>query len=177
MEFEVVLCDDNFDLIEAWRESLRHASVSIVHGDFFDISADAYVSPANSQGIMDGGIDLLLRSRFPGVDVRVQLEIDRRGGIIPVGEALIVETGDWDVSYLISAPTMEIPGSIVGTSNVYLAMRAILRSVQAFNRVGSNAINSVAIPGLGTGVGRVSPYEASRQMAMAFFEFASNAGR
>ena len=109
---KIILGDIQSDLCAAWRSAfrgLRH--VEVHEGDFFDIDADAYVSPANSHGIMDGGFDHLLRIRFPGVDVRVQRAIDELGGLLPLGHAVVVETLDYDVPYLISAPTMVLPGS------------------------------------------------------------------
>lgn len=101
VQFQIVLGDVNEDLCHAWRSNFHHRAVTVAHGDFFDIDADAYVSPANSRGAMDGGFDLLLRNRFPGVDARVQREIDQRGGLLPVGAAVVVETDDYDVPYLV----------------------------------------------------------------------------
>ena len=140
MNFELILCDVNADLCHEWRSRFRKHGIEVQHGDIFEVAADAYVSPANSHGIMDGGFDLLLRNRFPGVDVRVQREIDQRGGMLPVGHAVIVETGDWDIPYLVSAPTMEIPSVIAHTNNVFLAMRGLLRAVHSFN--GDNGIRN-----------------------------------
>ena len=171
MDFELILCDVNADLCHEWRTRFRKHGVEVQYGDFFDVAADAYVSPANSRGIMDGGFDLLLRNRFPGVDVKVQREIDRRGGKLPVGHAIVVETGDWDVPYLVSAPTMEIPSVIAHTNNVFLAMRATLKAVHAFNAENNSAIQSLAVPGLGTGVGKVPPSMAAHQMVEAYEAF------
>jgi O-acetyl-ADP-ribose deacetylase (regulator of RNase III) len=171
MDFELILCDVNGDLCHEWRKGFQQHGVEVRHGDFFDIAADAYVSPANSHGIMDGGFDLLLRARFPGVDVRVQREIDKRGGLLPIGHAVIVETGDWDVPYVIAAPTMEIPSRIDHTNNVFLAMRGLLKSVQDFNADADSPIQSIAVPGLGTGVGRMSPSIAALQMLEAYEAF------
>ncbi len=171
MDFELILGDVNPDLCHEWRLAFRPHRVAVQHGDFFDIAADAYVSPANSHGIMDGGFDLLLRQRFPGVDVRVQRAIDALGGLLPVGRALVVETDDWDVPYLVCAPTMEVPGSVVSSRNVFHAMRAALGAVHAFNAENDGAIQSLAVPGLGTGVGRVPPSAAAAQMLEAFEHF------
>jgi len=174
VKFDLVLCDANEDLCHAFRTTFRHRRVSVESGDFFDVAADAYVSPANSRGIMDGGFDLLLRIRFPGVDVRVQREIDRRGGLLPVGHAIMVETLDPDVPYLVSAPTMVVPSNIQGTNNVYLAMLASLRAVHAFNEENDGAIETLAVPGLGTGVGKVQPHSAEAQMWEAPQEYLSD---
>ncbi|MBS1725522.1 MAG: macro domain-containing protein [Armatimonadetes bacterium] len=179
MSFEIILGDVNEELCHHWRQHFRdlrhpiHGRAEIQHGDFFDINADAYVSPANSHGIMDGGFDLLLRVRFPGVDVAVQREIDQLGGMLPIGHALVVETGDFDVPYLVSAPTMEVPMNIAHTNNVYLATRAVFRAVHEFNLENDGEIQSIAIPGLGTGVGKMPPAFAAAQMAEAYGEFLS----
>jgi len=171
MNFEIILCDVNQDLCSAWRSRFRDPNVTVDCGDFFDVAADAYTSPANSYGIMDGGFDGLLRARFRGVDVRVQREIDRLGGLLPVGHAIVVETLDPDVPYLVSAPTMLNPGDVSSSNNVYLAMLAALRAVRDFNEENDDAIESLAVPGLGTGVGRVSPAAAAGQMWQAFQDF------
>lgn len=171
MDFDIVLGDVNEELCHAWRSRFRHRNVTVECGDFFDIAADAYVSPANSHGIMDGGFDLLLRLRFPGVDVRVQREIDLRGGLLPVGAAIVVETLDPDVPYLVSAPTMVVPSNISATNNVYLAMLATLRAIYQFNQDVDMPIETVAIPGLGTGVGKMPPQHAATQMHQAFEQF------
>jgi O-acetyl-ADP-ribose deacetylase (regulator of RNase III) len=171
MEFEIVLTDVNDDLCEAWRQVFRHPNVTVEPGSMFEVAADAYVSPANSHGIMDGGLDRLLRNRFPGVDARVQAAIDEIGGMLPVGQALVVETDDPDIPYMVSAPTMVYPANISGTRNVYAAMLAILRVVAHYNSANDNAIRSIAIPGLGTGVGRMSPEGTAAQMRDAFDDF------
>lgn len=171
MDFEVILGDLDGDICREWRRHFRAHGVEVREGDFFEIGADAYVSPANSHGIMDGGFDRILRARFPGVEVSVQKEIDRRGGMVPVGEAVIVETGDWDVPYLVSVPTMEVPSRIDRTNNVFLAMGALLRAIHGFNAQSDSAIGSVAVPGLGTGVGMMAPSIAALQMLQAYEAF------
>jgi hypothetical protein len=46
-------------LAEAWRKFCGHFEcVSIHHGSILDLDIDAVVSPANSFGFMDGGIDV-----------------------------------------------------------------------------------------------------------------------
>ena len=172
--FDLVLCDAEPEICHQWRLAFRgERNVEIYCDDFFDMSADAYVSPANSHGIMDGGFDLLLRHRFPGVDVAVQRKIDELGGLLRVGAAIVVETGDIDVPYLVSAPTMERPSVIAHTNHSFLAMRALLRAVRNFNRDYDAAIGSVAVPGLGTGVGKMPPGIAARQMREGWDAFLS----
>lgn len=88
-------------------------------------------------------------------------------GELLIGKALVIETGDHQIPYLISAPTMRIPTNFnISTSiNAYLAMKAAL--IQAMEH---EKINSVAIPGLCTGIGRMDPDIAAKQMYFAYKE-------
>jgi O-acetyl-ADP-ribose deacetylase (regulator of RNase III) len=137
--------------------------------DITTLKCDAIVSPANSFGFMDGGLDLALSSRFGwGLQDRVRNLIDE----LPeqellVGKALAVETCDEQVPWLIVAPTMRVPMSFnIGTSiNAYLAMRAILLTAKSIAN-----LTSIAVPGLCTGVGRMPPALAAKQMFMAYDE-------
>jgi len=166
--FDLVLCDLHAPVVRAWwREFSSFPEVEIVHGNLIDVAADAYVSPANSLGIMDGGIDVALRDRFPLVETRVQDAIARGGRPLRVGECLVVETGDFDVPYLLCAPTTSLPGRAASSDHALLAMRAILEAVDRFNEQ-KGEITAVAVPGLCTGIGEMSPEVSASQMADAY---------
>jgi O-acetyl-ADP-ribose deacetylase (regulator of RNase III) len=170
--FDVILCDVLPDLVRAWQRAFAaYPEVEVQRGDLLEVEADAYVSPANSYGIMDGGIDAVLSTRFPHVEARVQAAIAAGGRLLPVGHALVVETGDLDVPYLICAPTMEVPSRVGHTSNAFRAMLALLSAVEQFNAENEDAISSIAIPGLCTGVGDMEPEVAALQMAQAYAEW------
>ena len=141
--------------------------VSVGVGDILHCDADALVSPANSHGFMDGGVDLAYRAFFGlGIQRRVQdLIAERWQGLLPVGEALVVPTGHMRFSRLVVAPTMETPRGIEGTDNVYRATCAALRAA-----VASASIERLAFPGMGTGVGRMDPDDAAEQMRRAIVE-------
>ena len=48
------------DLADAFRDFCGDLpDVEVHHGSIFDVQCDAVVSPANSFGFMDGGIDML----------------------------------------------------------------------------------------------------------------------
>src|SRR5262249_29856597 len=110
-------------LVDHWKEQFSDCpTVEAIVGDYFQRPADALVSPANSFGIMDGGIDLAIRDQV-GLEVerRVQQAIvEKHHGEMPVGCAEIVETGDERWRYLIAAPTMRVPESVAFTINPYL---------------------------------------------------------
>ena len=150
------------------QRSRKHGNRSLQQ-KITQLECDAVVSPANSFGFMDGGLDYALSERF-GWDLEQTLQKQIKElpeGELLVGRALILETGDRKIPYLISAPTMRIPTNFnIDTSiNAYLAMKAVL-----INAVKDDRINSVAIPGLCTGVGRMQPIIAARQMYQAYKE-------
>jgi O-acetyl-ADP-ribose deacetylase (regulator of RNase III) len=157
-------------LISAWKEFFSEENnVSIAETDITTLECDAIVSPANSFGFMDGGLDYALSVRF-GWDLEKKLQQQIKAlpeGELLVGQALLMETGDLKVPYLISAPTMRIPTNFnIDTSvNAYLAMKAVL--IMATRE---ENIISVAVPGLCTGVGRMQPMIAARQMYQAYKE-------
>ena len=169
----LILCDHNPAMVRAWTAALGdEPDVEIRLGDLTEVSADAYVSAANSFGEMGGGVDLALRERFGGeIERRVMDTISEAWGRLPVGEALILETEDWDVPYLIVAPTMEVPMDVSLTDHAYLALRAVLHAWTERERREPGSIGSIAVPGLCTGVGRMDPERAAAQMRRAWEEF------
>lgn len=166
---KIRLVDKWKPLTDAWSETFaEHESVLVECGDFFSEPADAMVSPANSFGIMDGGLDLAIRGQVGGdIQRRVQsVIISRYHGELPVGMAEIVETGNQRWPFLVVAPTMRVPEPVSNTLNAYLAFRAVLVAVRAFNEV-QPRIRSVVVPGLATGIGAMDARRCAAQMRVA----------
>jgi O-acetyl-ADP-ribose deacetylase (regulator of RNase III) len=167
---KIILAGLSSKLLDAWTEYFgKEENVSIIEGDITQIECDAMVSPANSFGFMDGGLDFALSERF-GWDLEKRLQKiikDSPEGELLVGQAILIETGDIIVPYLISAPTMRVPTNFnIDTSiNAYLAMKAILIKAKT-----NDNISSIAIPGLCTGVGRMQPIISAQQMFQAYKE-------
>ena len=165
------------ELADAWRKFCGDLpDVEVHHGSIFDLPCDAVVSPANSFGFMDGGIDMLYSRRFGWqVQERLQKRIrQHHGGELLVGAAEIVET-DANIPFLIAAPTMRVPMILRDSVNPYLAARAVLLLVKngtfpegewQGQRI-SEVVHSVAFPGLGTGVGQVGPAVCAHQVRTA----------
>lgn len=165
-----LLIDKNPRLVSAWREFFSgYKQVSILEGDLTQVSHDAIVSPANSFGFMDGGVDYAISMRLGwGLQDKVQAKIKALPNQeLLVGQALVVPTDDKVIPYLIAAPTMRVPMSFnIDTSvNAYLAMKATILAAKAHPD-----IEDIAIPGFCTGVGRMDPMIAAKQMFMAFEE-------
>lgn len=155
---------------EAWRNDFADCqNVEIISGDILQIPTDAIVSPANSFGFMDGGLDLYI-SETLGWHIEENLQkqiaqLDEKELLI--GKSITIETGNDKIPYLISAPTMRVPMSFnIATSvNAYLAMKAILIAASK-----NDKIQTVSIPGLCTGCGRMPFHIASNQMFLAYDE-------
>ena len=167
--------DINPALTDAWKRVFADVEqVVATHQSIFDLSCDALVSPANSFGYMNGGIDFAI-SKHLGWHIEKRLQQRLREqffGELLVGQATVVETDHPQFPYLISAPTMRTPMTILRTPNIYLATKAIftLWKYGTFDD-GSpirEKIQSIAIPGLGTGVGQVPPLLCARQMRIAW---------
>lgn len=181
---EIHLRDLAGPLVEAWRREFDGVpGVTVSQGDIFstvdgpleddaaiDVAADAIVSPANSFGFMDGGIDAVYTHQFGfGLEARLQaLLAAEHGGELPVGCAVIVPTENEQIPWCISAPTMRVPEAVPDSPNAYLAFRAALRAVLAHNAAGHPPIRTILCPGLATTNGRMPVDRCARQMRAAW---------
>jgi O-acetyl-ADP-ribose deacetylase (regulator of RNase III) len=175
---KIILSAVEPELADAWQRFCGDFDfVEVQRGSILKLSCDAVVSPANSFGFMDGGVDMLYSQHF-GWKVQERLQnliVSKHHGELLIGAAEIVETDNAQIPYLIAAPTMRIPMILKDSINPYLAARAVLLLIKhgtfasghlKGERVGS-FVDSVAFPGLGTGVGRVGPNTCARQVRAA----------
>jgi O-acetyl-ADP-ribose deacetylase (regulator of RNase III) len=134
----------------------------------------ALISPANSLGIMNGGIDEIYMKIFPGIENKVQEHIDKldcktnKGRCyLPIGSSTSVLTDNSFCPVLICTPTMFFPMNIQGSKNIFAAFMSILHIVS------HNPNSTIMCPGLGTGVGQMSAKESIDQIEMAINKFES----
>lgn len=168
--FRLLLIGDR-DLVEAWRAEFAGwgDAVDMHEGRFEDRLGDfdALVSPGNSYGQMNGGIDGAISASFPRVQKAVWDAIaERHHGYQPVGTAEVVETGDARCPYLVHAPTMRIPMRLSGDLDVAVH-DAMWAALLALEQHGGHA-STLACPGLGTGYGALSPDRAAQLMGAAY---------
>lgn len=180
--FKLILVDTNKKLVQAWKKSFQEykssPGIDIFHSKFQDVDSNDYeclVSPANSFGIMDGGLDKAIIDYF-GQQLMDRIQkgiINAYSGEQPVGTSLLISLSEGGFisggPFLAHTPTMRTPKSIIDTSNVYYAMKAMLEVVNNYNTMfNEHHIKTVLCPGLGTLSGRVPVDIAAEQMALAY---------
>ncbi|NBD12927.1 MULTISPECIES: macro domain-containing protein [Corallococcus] len=167
---KIYLMDLQPALVRAWDEAFEEFDfVAAREEDFFSLPADAMVSPANSFGIMDGGLDLAIRDTL-GLQVQDAVQraiLEEHHGELPVGAAVVVASGHERWPFLVAAPTMRIPENVSQTVNAYLAFRAVLLAVKRHNARGAPPIRTLVCPGLGTGIGGLEARRCAVQMRLA----------
>ncbi len=159
-ELRVILCDNHLPVVEAWQAYFAGVpGVDITCDEIFAVEADGLVSPANSFGRMDGGLDAQI-IEFLGEDVETEVQRvirERHDGELIVGGAEVILTLAPQFPYLVVAPTMRVPQNVSRTVNAYLAFRAALRAVRAFNALHGGPIGTLLVPGLAPSNGFLPP--------------------
>ena len=183
-DFKIYLRDLNPGMVLAWQKYFKelndcedvHISCGDIFADGTHMTADAIVSPANSFGFMESGIDYAYSDELGwGMSRALQKNIFKfHNGELLVGEADIVNirhTNDSEDSnpqakfnYLISAPTMRVPMNVANTVNAYLAFRATLRCAE------DSGMRSILCPGLGTAIGGM-PFEVCALQMFEAYKF------
>lgn len=150
----VAIIDINKQLIAlAKRDVPELPEISWSEGDALAGEADAVVTPANSFGFMDGGMDAAVVARFGDAIAEV---VRKRIATYPFGEVLIgqafmIQTNDPKIPNLIFAPTVRAPKPITHPADVLLAARAAVKlAVDA-------GFNRIVMPCMGAGAGRLHP--------------------
>ncbi|WP_406044525.1 macro domain-containing protein [Micromonospora sp. NBC_00898] len=158
---KVVLRDVNAKVVQAWLAAFADTPAVEIHkGSILTQHVDAWVSPTNSRGRMDGGVDAAIKRHLgAGIQLRVQRAIrDQFGGSLPVGSAVCVPSGATNPKFLISTPTMEQSAENVSeTLNVALACAAAFQAIHVQNEREPGSIRSVALVGMGAATGKVPP--------------------
>lgn len=168
---KIKFVDHNRSVLRALQVAFE--GVPDIEYTFRDIkyeTGDALVSPANSFGWMDGGVDAAYLQMFGyQLQVRVQSAIaEKSDGFLPVGQALTVHTMGFGLHlprFLIVAPTMEIPRPVPDTQNAYYAFRAALYEAQK-----RKEIQTLICPGMCSLTGHMPPEVMAKQMRKAYDE-------
>ena len=131
--------------------------ITVAQGDIAQSQAEAIVNPANSRLIMGGGVaGAIKRIGGPAIEKEALQKAPIR-----VGEAIATSAGKIRARYVIHAPTMSLPAMSTDLESVEKATSAALRVARNLE------LSSIAVPGMGTGVGGVPVDEAARTMVGA----------
>jgi O-acetyl-ADP-ribose deacetylase (regulator of RNase III) len=134
-------------------------------GNLTEQTVDALCNPANSLMYMGGGAAGALK-RVGGDEIEREA---LKHAPVPVGKAIATTAGKLRANWVIHAPTMERPAMRTTPEKVY---KATLAALWCADEVGAE---SMAIPGMGTGVGGVSFKQAAEAMVKAIREFGNEA--
>lgn len=169
---QLVLVDVDPNVVVAWQATFEDCpEVEIVEGSILDQKVDAWVTPTNSRGNMNGGLDAVIRGYLGD---RIQIKVHAGIGKIPgwklsLGRAVCVKTGRRWPRYLISTPTMhDAAQDVSDTLNVAMACAAALHAARQEQLRSPGCLETLAMPGLGASTGRVPPETCATLMWMAY---------
>ncbi len=128
--------------------------IDVTHGSLLEAEVEAIVNPANSECMMGGGVAAVIL-RAAGREVEREA-VEKAP--VPVGEAVKTGGGKTRFQAIIHAPTMVHPEEKIPVRNVARATCAALRVADGAG------LRSLAMPGMGTGVGGVAPAAAAEAM-------------
>ena len=105
----LILVSQEKELGSEWAKHFAgQPNVSIIEANIGEVPCDAVVSPAFSFGLLEAEVGIALEDRFgPAPEIQfMRLVRATYEGELPVGQSVIVPTGDAEVPWLIAAPTM-----------------------------------------------------------------------
>jgi O-acetyl-ADP-ribose deacetylase (regulator of RNase III) len=185
MSLQIFLVDIDSKMCLEWQQYNLPKQIKIVNESIKNLNlkgTNVFVSPANSMGLMRGGIDNTYREMFPHIENDVLQEIRKLGYqttggdyFLPVSSALLIKPrskctveglSNCD-NYLICCPSMLLPGSnIQSTDNVFNCYKAIMTLVKKMEV----SVDNLIIPGIGTGIGGQSQENCARDFYGALID-------
>lgn len=126
--------------------------IEVRHGSITTLVVDAIVNPANSFGYMGGGVAGAIK-KIGGQEIEEEAV---EQAPIQVGTAVKTTHGLLPCKAIIHAPTMHNPAERTDAHKVKCAVEAALELAD------SEEFRSLAIPGMGTGVGGLDKNEAAQ---------------
>ena len=132
-----------------------------------------FVSPGNSLGFMDGGIDQAYMDMFPGIVKRVKKAYAKADTFnvigqpfLPIGAAVHVEMEDDKKNAFIAAPTMWLPQDVSKTNNAYHATKAVMHIWEGAD----DPERLLMLPAMCCGFGKMKWEESATQMKRAILD-------
>lgn len=170
--------DTNPKIVEALAARFSPADgypdVVISKKSITELQTDVIVTPTNAHGNMTGGVDAALKKLYgASLEQRLQAEIRKLpGGVLDVGEAVVCQLVPGAPRYLVAAATMVGEGDDISrTINSALACAAAFQAIYTAVARSGNLVETVAIPGLGGGTGKVSPQKVAEMLHVGYTLF------
>lgn len=135
-------------------------------GDITKLEVDAVVNPANSECIMGGGVAGAIKKAGGKAIEEEAME----SAPVAIGEAIATTAGKLKCDFVIHAPTAIVPAQATNVRNIEKATKAALSCAIDYG------FKSIAMPGMGTGIGRVPAEDAAVAMVAAIREFEADGG-
>ena len=169
--------DLDIQVIQAYKNAIKKGNLNIpcYQEDIFNSEkGSTLVSPANTYGIMDGGLDQEFLNFF-GYELQTQVlnYLDNmHEGKLDIGKSQIIPTNHNKYKHIIITPTIEKPGFRSSPKNIYDATKSIINETTKFNKGApvSFKIKNLVIPGLGTGFGDMIPQESANAFVQGYKE-------
>ncbi len=130
---------------------LGDVTVKVRRGDVASVFADAIVNPASPDGTMSKGLAGAIRNAGGG---QIEKEATAQAPIAG-GTAVATTAGSLPFLHVIHTPTIDTPGGASSPEMVRTAVSAALALADELE------LETVTIPGLGTGAGGLAPDEAA----------------
>jgi O-acetyl-ADP-ribose deacetylase len=126
--------------------------ITIKQGSIVEEKADAIVNPANSYGLMTGGVSKTIKI-IGGASIEAEAV---RHSPIPIGQTILTDAGMLPYKYIIHSPTVEMPSLAAKEENIRKAIVAALKAAD------DNKLSKIAMPGMGTGHGGFEPIDGAK---------------
>lgn len=131
------------------------------HGNLLEASAQAYVNPVNTVGVMGKGLALAFKNRFPDAYDAYRTACKR--GEVSIGRVFVYDRGEGTgrPQMILHVPTKRHWREPSQMAFVEQGLRALVDAVER------RGISSIAVPALGCGLGGLSWSEVRPRMVQA----------
>jgi O-acetyl-ADP-ribose deacetylase (regulator of RNase III) len=141
--------------------------IEVLKNDITKVKADAIVSAANGVGVAGAGVaGAICKAAGPSYKEEIRLAAQQRSGGYDAGQIYVTSAGDLidhGVKNVIHAVTMKYPGGPTSYHTVESCLQEIIDEARRSD------LGSVAVPGLGTGIGGLDSEVVAKQ-TVGFFQ-------
>lgn len=133
--------------------------IEYVRGDIFTADAEALVNPVGTDGVMAKGLSAQFKRAYPANYTTYHAACGE--GDVVVGRMLVVETERESPRYIVNFPTKSDTRSASRLEYIEAGLQDLVHIVR------THEIRSIAIPGLGAGLGGLSWHEVRPRIESA----------